>query len=289
MRSDTAIVNGPGGDSPIPARDPIGFGGQYGYYTDKETGLLCLTHRYYDPGTGRFLNRDPIGYQGGVNLYGFAGGNPVNESDPNGTDALIFWGTNNNPVDGIPDKFRWKDAAESRADEYNVNAMVAAAPQLLDNNQSLMNAKPIPPANKAYVIGSTSGLTFAVINNALKTHKNIDTIIFVGHASHISMCVSPVYNLQAADIAKLDTSNVQKNAFIELDGCDTAGFTMPGQVGTAQAFANRFNTTVHEYKGGSSFGIPIPGTGWRILNDRPRTLFWQFHQSSEPVEVKPKH
>ena len=59
--------------------------GQYGYYTDNETGLLCLTHRYYDPGTGKFLTRDPIGYAGGANLYGFCGGNPVNEMDPNGT------------------------------------------------------------------------------------------------------------------------------------------------------------------------------------------------------------
>jgi RHS repeat-associated protein len=72
-------------------RDPVGFGSQYGYYTDPETGngttapgLLCLTHRYYDPGTGRFVTRDPSGYGGGVNLYGFAGDNPVNENDPSG-------------------------------------------------------------------------------------------------------------------------------------------------------------------------------------------------------------
>jgi len=64
--------------------DPAGFGGQFGYYTDTETGLLCLTHRYYDPGAGKFINRDPIGYQGGANLYGFCDGNPVNGSDPLG-------------------------------------------------------------------------------------------------------------------------------------------------------------------------------------------------------------
>ena len=64
----------------------MGFGGQFGYYTDTETGLLCLTHRYYDPGTGKFINRDPIGYQGGINLYGFVGNNPVNYSDPSGFD-----------------------------------------------------------------------------------------------------------------------------------------------------------------------------------------------------------
>jgi RHS repeat-associated protein len=66
--------------------DPVGFGGQYGYYFDKETGKSLLRHRYYDSAYGRFLNRDPIGYSGGINLYGYVGNNPINESDPSGDD-----------------------------------------------------------------------------------------------------------------------------------------------------------------------------------------------------------
>jgi RHS repeat-associated protein len=64
--------------------DPAGFGGQWGDYGDAETGLQLLTHRYYDSGAGRFLSRDPSGYGGGLNLYGFADDNPINEADPSG-------------------------------------------------------------------------------------------------------------------------------------------------------------------------------------------------------------
>ena len=63
--------------------NPVGFGGRFGYYTDS-TGLVLLTHRFYDPRLGRFVTRDPIGYKGGINLYGFVGNNPVNRSDPSG-------------------------------------------------------------------------------------------------------------------------------------------------------------------------------------------------------------
>jgi len=69
--------------------DVFGFGGQAGYYTDTETGLILCTNRHYDPQSGRFLTRDPIGYDGGVNLYGYAGNNPANWSDPDGTQAVI--------------------------------------------------------------------------------------------------------------------------------------------------------------------------------------------------------
>jgi RHS repeat-associated protein len=72
--------------------DPYGYGAQWGYYTDRETGLLLLTHRYYDPGTGRFLTRDPIGYAGGINLYAYVQNKPSVRIDPDG-DAPITMGT----------------------------------------------------------------------------------------------------------------------------------------------------------------------------------------------------
>ena len=70
--------------------DVVGFGGQAGYYTEAETGLVLCTNRHYNPQTGRFLTRDPIGYGGGVNLYGYVGNNPVNAMDPSGDGPKEF-------------------------------------------------------------------------------------------------------------------------------------------------------------------------------------------------------
>jgi RHS repeat-associated protein len=41
-------------------------------------------YRFYNPSTGRWLNRDPIGENGGLNLYGFGPNSPLNGYDVNG-------------------------------------------------------------------------------------------------------------------------------------------------------------------------------------------------------------
>ena len=54
---------------------------------DKETGLYYYRARYYDPMEGRFISKDPIGFKGGINLYGYVDNNPINRTDPEG----LFW------------------------------------------------------------------------------------------------------------------------------------------------------------------------------------------------------
>jgi len=58
------------------------------------SGLEDKRNRWYDPKTGQFTQEDPIGLAGGLNLYGFADGDPVNFSDPFGLqpgDCKGFW------------------------------------------------------------------------------------------------------------------------------------------------------------------------------------------------------
>jgi RHS repeat-associated protein len=70
---------------------PVGYKAQLGYYADGETGLQLLTHRYYDPSRGRFLPRDPVGHEGGFNLYSYVANNPLTRIDRLGHDWYDTW------------------------------------------------------------------------------------------------------------------------------------------------------------------------------------------------------
>ncbi len=48
------------------------------------TGLIYRRNRYYDPTSEQFTQPDPIGMAGGLGIYAYVGGDPVNGGDPYG-------------------------------------------------------------------------------------------------------------------------------------------------------------------------------------------------------------
>ena len=80
------VLLGPFGE---PLTTPTGVGLEMPFrfstkYQDAETGLYSYIFRPYDPFTGRWVSRDPIEEEGGVNLYGMVNNNPPSLIDPLG-------------------------------------------------------------------------------------------------------------------------------------------------------------------------------------------------------------
>ena len=89
----------PFGDS-APNDDPDGDSNTFtlnlrfpGQYYDQESGLHYNYFRDYDASTGRYIESDPIGLNGGVNTFGYALSNPTRHVDPSGQWANVaVWG-----------------------------------------------------------------------------------------------------------------------------------------------------------------------------------------------------
>ena len=87
---------------------------------DAEAGLYYNRARYYDPSLGRFLSEDPLGpAAGGINLYTYAGNDPIDNRDPSG---LRYYGDDWTPA--------WDDGgldAGDPADGYVLAPVVVEA------------------------------------------------------------------------------------------------------------------------------------------------------------------
>jgi len=74
-----------------------------GQYHDAESGLHYNYFRYYDQSTGRYVTSDPIGLDGGLNTFGYVGGNPNRNIDLLGLNLCDVQVASNLISDTFPD------------------------------------------------------------------------------------------------------------------------------------------------------------------------------------------
>jgi RHS repeat-associated protein len=101
---------GPFGE-PIRASGPRAADGRIRFsskYTDQESGLVYYGYRFYNAVTGRWISRDPIGEEGGLNLFEAVNNGPHNYIDRDGRDifSLNPGGQNAPPANGSCEMYR---------------------------------------------------------------------------------------------------------------------------------------------------------------------------------------
>ncbi len=100
-----------------------------GQYFDAETGYHYNAFRDYSPELGRYLQADPIGLNGGMNLYAYCGGDPVNRKDERGLGFEdddyqdSYGGWDNSGLDGMGDLDE-NDGASSSGGDNGVEVTV---------------------------------------------------------------------------------------------------------------------------------------------------------------------
>ncbi|MGB9381677.1 RHS repeat-associated core domain-containing protein, partial [Candidatus Binatus sp.] len=57
---------------------------QFAFHQNDRTGLYYYSARYYSPTLQRFISEDPSGMAGGLNLYAYAGDDPITFEDQDG-------------------------------------------------------------------------------------------------------------------------------------------------------------------------------------------------------------
>jgi RHS repeat-associated protein len=81
-----------------------------GYRYDPESENYYVRNRYYSPTLGRWLTRDPIGYEGGINLYAYVASSPVGNVDAAGLQVYMYGAEISNTPNGPAPTEVWHDA-----------------------------------------------------------------------------------------------------------------------------------------------------------------------------------
>jgi RHS repeat-associated protein len=130
-------------------KQPLRFQGQY---YDHETGLHYNRHRYYDPHSGRFVSKDPIGLAGGWNLHKYTH-NPTHWVDPLGL-SDDFYDPEGTGYPNYDPNFKGAVSGYNMKDSCQVKGSIAAAAGLGGVEEITINFK----GEVSSYTGSATGL-----------------------------------------------------------------------------------------------------------------------------------
>jgi RHS repeat-associated protein len=192
------------------------FTGQQWY---AELGLYDLRNRFYSPDIGRFLQPDPVGFNGdATNLYRYCGNNPLTRSDPSGQTVWISQhsvGPGNHTyltiVPSNPNTFGGSSNLSPQSGALTISGQPVAGPGGYYLNSTINMDTP------AYttVVNPPSGMTAADFDNAVynsaMSYSDYTNLYFpVPEYANLTSGASGIlfYNSNGFTVAMLNESGV---------------------------------------------------------------------------------
>ncbi|MFJ5257528.1 RHS repeat-associated core domain-containing protein [Pseudomonas sp. NPDC088414] len=199
--------------------NPLRFQGQY---FDAETGLHYNRHRYYNPGTGRFLTPDPIKLAGGLNNYQYVP-NPTGWVDPLGL-STCPGGENCTPGVG----------ADDAATKPQVNEGDQKAPETGGAARAAQYSANWPKANLNNAVEKFAG------NNPIISTTDKGKKIYKNPQNGVEV----VEDMNGNYFRVYDPSLPGKRKYLNLDGIVPSNKTLPNgkQTGRSQS---EYNEVTH--------------------------------------------
>jgi len=170
---------------------PLRYAGQY---ADSETGLHYNLFRYYDPQVGRFTVQDPIGLEGGWNLYQYAP-NPLSWVDPLG---LSNCGAPNKKTsyEGISRRDAFRQAKRDAGIPMNQHPSSITRPDLLDGSgKKILDSTGQPIKTRQYEFVDKRGQSVF-----LQEHSLGHTKATSGHGAEPHFNLRPLDNLNTGSV-----------------------------------------------------------------------------------------
>ena len=240
---------------------------------DSESGLHYYGYRYYDSSNGRWLGRDPIGEQGGVNLFGFVGNNGVNLADVLGLKVYMLFYYDKPELDSF------KRAAETRKRE--IEASDGFDPKC--DQVIVIGVRTVKMFKywwKLLAERSASGnLDDLVAEIDLYTHTGSGGRIYLSGTDFMGN-IQGQHTMTNDDISELENINFTDDAVIGCHGCNS-GLSNGDHKSVAETLSDTQNV---DTSGETGYSYPSPhdeqryGTGHHVNDfDETKNVYYNAY------------
>ncbi|MDH3068269.1 RHS repeat-associated core domain-containing protein, partial [Akkermansia sp. N21169] len=212
--------------------NPLGFSSEI---TDRETGTMYYNYRDYNPTDGRWLTRDPIGEQGGRNLYGFVGNSVNIYIDYMGLDII------QDLINLFPDR---KHDGKCCSIKTKTTIKLVMAGMNKNEAEIYTNAKTIMRFNKAGKIYPVAEKAFAGVSKSITSASSIIAYAFYYRVFVVCDCQSKWFGNDGTNVYGVVLG--PENFGLQINDT-TNGFNENNPFPPISVLQNKFTEKYNEY------------------------------------------